>query len=375
MPIWVEWYADLDGFFLGKIWTGGGAEVLADTLKAIVPISELWLQKAEERLDNLTKPRKSLGHLEEMAARVAAIQEADRPSLDKREIFVFVGDHGVVAEGVSAYPQEVTALMVANFLAGGAAVNVLARGVGATVSVIDIGMKEPVPDAYSLVQRNVMRGTENIAQGPAMSRKEVEQAIEVGIEMAESAHARGATLIATGEMGIGNTTPSSALFAALLPAQVREVTDTGTGLDAQGLRNKIRVIEKALQVNHPNQKDPVSTLAAVGGLEIAGICGLCLGGAARRMVVVVDGFISSAGALVAMRLHPGVRDYLFFSHQSHERGHRTFFEQENLRPILDLDLRLGEGTGAALAMHLIHDSVRIYNEMATFEEVGIQPGE
>ena len=343
------------------------------TVKQIQPLSRNWLNKAWERLDNLTKPRGSLGRLEEVAARVVAIQEEERPSVAGKEVFVFVGDHGVVSEGVSAYPQEVTALMVNNFLAGGAAINILARCVGARVSVIDIGMKEDLRDADGLIKRNVKRGTGNIIRGPAMTREEAEMAIDVGIEMADSAYRNGTAMIATGEMGIGNTSPSSALFSVLLTADVKDVTGKGTGLDDKGLRHKVRVIEEALEVNPSVIDDPISSLAAVGGLEIAGICGLCLGSAAHRIIVVVDGFISSAGALVAMRLNPLVKDYLFFSHQSSERGHRTFFEKERLRPILDLDLRLGEGTGATLAMQLIEDSVRIYNEMATFQEVGIEP--
>ncbi len=343
------------------------------TVKQIQPLSRNWLNKAWERLDNLTKPRGSLGRLEEVAARVVAIQEEERPSVAGKEVFVFVGDHGVVSEGVSAYPQEVTALMVNNFLAGGAAINILARCVGARVSVIDIGMKEDLRDADGLVKRNVKRGTGNIIRGPAMTREEAEMAIDVGIEMADSAYRNGTAMIATGEMGIGNTSPSSALFSVLLTADVKDVTGKGTGLDDKGLRHKVKVIEEALEVNPSAIDDPISSLAAVGGLEIAGICGLCLGSAAHRIIVVVDGFISSAGALVAMRLNPLVKDYLFFSHQSSERGHRTFFEKERLRPILDLDLRLGEGTGATLAMQLIEDSVRIYNEMATFQEVGIEP--
>ena len=343
-------------------------------LKQIEPISKEWLDKAWERIDNLTKPRKSLGHLEEMAARVVAIREEKRPSLTGKEVFVFAGDHGVVSDGVSAYPQEVTGLMVNNFLAGGAAINVLARCAGASVSIIDIGMKEDLQDAEGLIKLNVRRGTGNIALGPAMTRQEAEKAIDVGIEMADTAFNNGTVMIASGEMGIGNTTPSSAVFSALLPAEVIDVTGRGTGLDEQGLIHKAEVIEKALKVNRTSLGDPISTLAAVGGLEIAGICGLCLGGAARRMIVVVDGFISGAGALVAMRLNPAVNDYLFFSHQSYEKGHRVFFEKEGLRPILDLDLRLGEGTGAALGMQLIEDSVEIYNEMATFQEVGIEPG-
>ena len=344
------------------------------TLKQIEPLSEVWMEKAKDRLDNLTKPKGSLGELEKIAARAVAIMESERPLVKGKRIFVFVGDHGAVSDGVSAYPQEVTGLMVRNFLGGGAAINVLARRAGASVSVIDIGMKEDLTSAEGLIKKNIKRATNNIAEGPAMTRKEAEEAIDVGIEMAAKASSEETFMLATGEMGIGNTTPASALLAALLPADVLHVTDKGTGLDDQGVKRKAEVIKKALEVNKKSLGDPISALAAVGGFEVAGICGLCLGGAANRMIVVVDGFISSAGALVAMRLNPRVKDYLFFSHQSSEKGHKTFFDMEGIRPILDLGLRLGEGTGAALAMQIIEDSLSIYNEMATFQEMGIEPG-
>jgi nicotinate-nucleotide--dimethylbenzimidazole phosphoribosyltransferase len=347
--------------------------MLNETLDQIKPLSEKWIEKARAHLDNLTKPKGSLGILEDMAARLVAIREGTPSSMNK-EVFVFVGDHDVVLEGVSAYPQEVTGLMVRNFLSGGAAINVLARAAGARVSTIDIGMKDELTNAEGLLQKNIKRAAGNIACGPAMTPGETVAAIEVGIEMAGKAAGRGTVMIGTGEMGIGNTTPSAAVFAALLPADVREVTGKGTGLNPEGVAHKIRVIKKALEVNKPVPDDPLGVLSALGGLEIAGICGLCLGGAAKRMIVVVDGFISSAGALVAMRLDPSVRDYLFFSHRSSEIGHGAFFKKEGLRPILDLDLRLGEGTGAALAMQLIDNAARIYNEMATFEEMGITPG-
>ncbi len=345
-----------------------------EQLAKIEPVSEGWIRKARERLDNLTKPRGSLGLLENLAARYVAIREEERPVRRTKEVFVFVGDHKVVAEGVSAYPQEVTALMVRNFLSGGACINVLARCAAAKVSVIDVGMIEDLPEAPELIRRNVIRGARNIAVGPAMTSDETETAIAVGIEMAERASAAGSSIIATGEMGIGNTTPATALFAHLLPASAEELTGKGSGLDEQGIRHKAQVIQQALAVNRSSLVDPFSALAALGGLEIAAISGLCLGGAANRLAVVVDGFISSAGALVAMRLKPEVRDYLFFSHQSLERGHRVFFQKEQIRPILDLDMRLGEGTGAVIAMQILEDAVRIYSEMATFQEVGIEPG-
>jgi nicotinate-nucleotide--dimethylbenzimidazole phosphoribosyltransferase len=343
-------------------------------INEIKPVSKEWITKAWARLDNLSKPKRSLGYLEEMAARVVAIFEEERPVIGKKAVYVFVGDHGIVEEGVSAYPQEVTALMVKNFLAGGAGINVLSRRAGADVYVVDIGMKEKLEDAHGLIDKNIKRSTENMAKGPAMTIDEAQRAINAGIEIALNAANNGVNMIATGEMGIGNTTPSSALYSLLLPADLSKVTDKGTGLEDEGVRLKIKVIEKALEINRGLLDDPVSTLAAVGGLEIAGICGLCIGAASRRMVVIVDGFISSAGALVAMRICPSVKDYLFFSHKSSEKGHMIFCEKEGIRPILDLDLRLGEGTGAACAMQIIEDAVSIYNEMATFDDVGIEAG-
>ena len=343
-------------------------------LKRIHPISSKWFGIAQERWDSLTKPKRSLGMLEEIAARAVAIREEKLPAILAKEVFVFAGDHGVVSEGISPYPQEVTGLMVRNFLRGGAGINVLARCAGAGVSIVDIGMKDDLSNVDGLIRRNVRRSTRNIAEGPAMTREETETAMNVGVEMAEQSFGRGGFMLATGEMGIGNTTPSSALFSALLPAAVEDVTGRGTGLDDAGLVHKTAVIARAMEVNRPAMRDPLSILSAVGGLEIAGICGLCIGGAARRMMVVVDGFISTAGALVAMRLNPAIKDYLFFSHQSSEKGHRAFFEKENIRPILDLDLRLGEGTGAVLGMQIIENALRLYREMATFEEMGITPG-
>jgi nicotinate-nucleotide--dimethylbenzimidazole phosphoribosyltransferase len=348
--------------------------MLEERSRQIQPVSNEWKKKAKERLDNLTKPRGSLGFLEELAARYAAIRKQVPLDLPKKKIYVFVGDHGVVSEGVSAYPAEVTALMVKNFLIGKAGINVLAKYAGANVSVVDIGMKEDIQETKGLIRKKIKRGTDNIAVGPAMSRREAESAVSVGIEMADRAYFQGTTMIGTGEMGIGNTTPSAALFAALLSVDPLTVTGRGTGLDNDALKKKAHIIGKALEVNKASLIDPIGTLAAVGGLEIAGICGLCLGGAARGLAVVVDGFISTAGALVALRINPMTRDYLFFSHKSFEKGHEIFFKKERIRPILDLDLRLGEGTGGALAMQIIEGSVRLLNDMATFAEMGIEPG-
>jgi nicotinate-nucleotide--dimethylbenzimidazole phosphoribosyltransferase len=340
-------------------------------LDAVRPVDRSLEPEIRAHLDHLTKPPGSLGVLEDVVTRYCLITRTTRPRLPKKRIITFAGDHGVTAEGVSAYPSEVTSQMVRNMLAGGAAVNVLARHVGADVQVIDIGVAVPFEDAPGLVHRKVRAGTANLSRGPAMSEEEAVAAIQVGAEVAHAAAETGITLVGTGEMGIGNTTPSSALLATLIPCPVAEVTGRGTGINDHALQLKIRAIERGLEVNAQRLTNPLRTLAALGGLEIAGICGLVLGAAGCGLPVVVDGFISSAGALVAMRLNENVADYLFFSHCSAEAGHRTFFRRLNIHPMLDLNMRLGEGTGAALAMVLIEASVKIYNEMATFGSAGV----
>ena len=340
----------------------------------IKPVCPELIAKAYERLDNLTKPRRSLGRLEEIAARITAIIGLEKPQVKGKKICVFVGDHGVVREGVSAYPQEVTMLMVKNFMVGKAAVNALARRAGAEVEVIDIGMASDPGEMPVLIRQNVKRGSGNIARGPAMSVDETLLAIAVGISRADIAVDHNVNILATGEMGIGNTTPAAALYAAWLNLPAENLVGPGTGLDARGVRKKIEVVNQALKANKSRCTGALETLAALGGLEIAGICGLCLGAAARSCPVAVDGFISGAGALAAMRICPAVKDYLFFAHVSAEPGHRKFFESEKIRPLIDLDMRLGEGTGAAIAMQIMEDALAIYNEMATFAEAGIAPG-
>lgn len=349
-------------------------EALEAVLQSIRPVPEEHLAMAQERLDQLTKPKRSLGYLEVLAARYAAIQGVVRPKVGGKRVCIFAGDHKVTEEGVSAYPAVVTQLMVKNFIAGGAAINVLARRAGAGVEVIDIGVDGDLGDLPGLLVRKIKRGAENIARGPAMSVEQCRQAIEVGSERARIAAREGVTLLGTGEMGIGNTTPASALFAALLDLPPAEVTGPGTGLEPSAVAAKVAVIERALQVNRELCVCPLSTLAALGGLEIAGLCGLCLGAASARIGVVVDGFIASAAALVALRLVPAVKDYLFFAHMSAEPGHQKFFGREGLRPVVDLGMRLGEGTGAVIAMQIIEDAVVIISEMSTFAEAGITPG-
>ncbi len=344
---------------------------LRNTIDSIKPAAHELEPQIQNHLDDLTKPRGSLGMLEEMAMRYCKIQRTLQPTLGKKIVFTFAGDHGVAAEGVSAFPAEVTPQMVFNMVAGGAAVNVLARHAGAENRVVDIGVNHDFENLPGLLHRKVRPGTDNMAKGPAMTIGEAEEAVLVGVRLAREAKAEGATLLGTGEMGIANTTPSAALFAALLELSAAEVTGRGTGIDDERLQHKTRIIEQALEKNKDRLTDPLNILAAVGGLEIAGICGLCLGAAAEHIPVVVDGFISSAAALVACKLNPAVKDYLFFSHRSAEAGHAVFLEHFQTAPILDLGLRLGEGTGAALAMGIIEAAVKISNEMATFSGAGV----
>ncbi len=344
---------------------------LKERLQKISRLNEKFILRAQEKLNRLTKPLGSLGQLEEIAKRYAAIVENLSPKIGEKIIYTFAGDHGVAAEGVSAYPKEVTPQMVYNFLRQGAGVNVLARHVGARVVVVDIGVDHEFEPAEGLVMRKVGRGTGNIAQGPAMSREQALQAIGVGLEMADRAREQKADLVGTGDMGIGNTTPSSAILSSLTGLPVRQVTHRGTGIDDATLERKVGVIERAIRLNRPDPKDPLGVLAKVGGFEIAGIAGLIIGCAFHRIPVVVDGFISTAGAMIAVALKSEIQEYLFASHQSVEVGHRFMWEHLGQKPILNLALRLGEGTGAALAMFLIEGALKIMNEMATFSEAGV----
>lgn len=346
-------------------------DIVQSTLARITPVNPELLQQAQARLDNKTKPPGSLGRLEEFARRMAAISGTLEPDTAKKVIFTFAGDHGVTEEGVSLFPCEVTTQMVYNFLNGGAGVNVLARHAGAEVRVVDVGVYSDFEDAPGLIRRKVAKGTKNLAKGPAMSRGEMLAALRVGIDLADQCKLEGIALVGTGEMGIGNTTPSSAIIAAISGKTVQDVTHRGTGINDDALLNKIRVIEQALAINQPNPADPLDVLAKVGGLEIAGIAGLVLGCAANSIPVVIDGFISTAGALIASELHPHVRDYIFAAHKSVEIGHSFMLERIGAEPILDLNFRLGEGTGAALAMTLIDAGVKIMKEMATFEQAGV----
>jgi len=345
--------------------------LLHDTLAKIQPIDPALLQQAQHKLDYKTKPLGSLGRLEEFGSRFAAIAGTMEPAMDKKVIFTFAADHGIVAEGVSAYPKEVTPQMVYNFLNGGAGVNVLARHAGVDVRVVDMGVDHDFGPLPGLIDRKIARGTKNFARGAAMTAEQALAALETGITLADGCRDEGIAMAGTGEMGIGNTSSASAIIAVLSGLPVRQVTSRGTGINDDALENKIRVIEQGLQVNKPDPADPLDVLAKVGGLEIAGIAGLIIGCAANRIPVVADGFISTAGALIASEMHHHIRDYLFAAHESVEVGHRFMLDRLGAEPILDLKLRLGEGTGAALAMGLIEAGVKILKEMASFEEAGV----
>jgi nicotinate-nucleotide--dimethylbenzimidazole phosphoribosyltransferase len=337
--------------------------------------------RARAHQAQLTKPPGSLGRLEELAAFYAGAQGSFPVAPPERaRLYVFAADHGVTAEGVSPYPPTVTAAMVANFLAGGAAISVLARASGLELTVVDVGVAHPLPavppappasHAARFVSAPVRAGTANLRHEPAMSRAEAETALDLGARLAAAAVAEGVALLGAGEMGIGNTTAAAAVVAAATGAAPHDVVGRGTGIDDEGLARKAAVVADALARHRPDRGDPVGWLAALGGLEIAAMAGLMLGGAARRIPVVVDGFISGAAALVAVALAPAARDYLCFSHVSAERGQRVVCEALDARPLLDLGMRLGEGTGAALAMELVRHAVRLQDEMTTFTSAGV----
>ncbi|MCD6571553.1 MAG: nicotinate-nucleotide--dimethylbenzimidazole phosphoribosyltransferase [Deltaproteobacteria bacterium] len=343
---------------------------LQKILNSICPVDKDYLKQAKLKLDSLTKPRESLGRLEVIAQRYAAIKEDLNPSIDRKVIFTFAGDHGVVAEGVSAYPKEVTIQMVLNMLFGGAAINVLARHVGAKVVVVDIGVDHDFEPTDGLVINKTGYGTNNLFKGPAMTYDKALQSIKIGITLADEYAGRGVDIIGTGEMGIGNTTPASAILCVFTGLPAREATGRGTGINDRTFQKKIDVIERAIELNQPDPEDPVDVLAKVGGFEIGGIAGLIIGSAFHR-IPVVDGFISTSGALIAARMNPAINEYLFFSHLSSEAGHKKMLENLGQKPILDLDMRLGEGTGAAIAMSIIEAAIKIMREMASFESAGV----
>lgn len=345
-------------------------ERLNSTISKIRPLDEEAMKQARERQDQLTKPQGSLGILEELSVQLAGIQGKVQPQITKKVVIVMAGDHGVAAEGVSAFPQEVTPQMVANFVAGGAGINVLARHTGAEVRVVDVGVATPL-DIEGVIQKNVRPGTDNMAAGSAMSREDATASIEAGIEVAEAEIAAGADLLGTGDMGIANTTPSSAILTVFSGAGLEQTVGRGTGIGSEALAHKRDVIQKAIEVNRPDRNDGLDVLAKVGGLEIGGLAGVILGAAANRVPVIIDGFISSAAALIAASLAPESKSYMIASHVSVEPGHKLMLEELALKPMLFMNMRLGEGTGAALAASLVEASAKVLSEMATFGEAGV----
>ena len=344
---------------------------LQRVLKEIKPLDKAAMQAARARQDELTKPKGSLGLLEELSIKIAGIKGEAIPSLEHKAIVTMAADHGVVAEGVTLYPQEVTRQMVFNFLAGGAAINILARHVGARVIVVDMGVAGGFEPHPTLISKTIDFGTQNMAQGPAMTRTQALDAIEAGNAVIEAEVARGLDIVGTGDMGIGNTTASSAIYAAIIRKPVSEVTGQGTGIDDRQLAHKVKVIERALSVNQPDPDDALDVLSKVGGFEIGGLVGVILAAAAHRIPVVIDGFISGAAALIATGLSPLIKDYLIAAHISAEAGHQVLLSYLGLTPLLDLKMRLGEGTGAALGISLAEAAVRVLKGMATFNEAGV----
>lgn len=361
---------------------GRAIESASDAIASIGPLDAAAMAAAATHLDRLTKPPRSLGRLEELLIAVAGITGRADASFDRRWIVVAAGDHGVALEGVSAYPPAVTAQMVANFVAGGGAINVLAAAVGASLAIVDIGVATPIPTDNAdsrmavrggrLVRARIAAGTASMTLGPAMDRSDALRAVGVGLQVVADLRADGGLdVLGLGEMGIGNTTAASAIVAALTGEPAGRVTGSGTGIDDARRVHKVAVIERALQVNRPDPGDPLGVLAAVGGFEIAALVGLMLGAAAARIPVVLDGFITGAAALVAASLQPALAPRLIASHRSPEPGHAVVLERLGLRPYLDLEMRLGEGTGAALLIGLLVSAGRIRDEMATFASAAV----
>ena len=338
---------------------------------SITDLDEDCIGQIQKRLDSLTKPQGSLGQLESLAKQLGGIQRTSNPKILKKAILLMAGDHGVTAEGVSAFPQEVTPQMVYNIINGGAAINVLARHANAEVFCTDVGVAFPLEVAGDVIQKRVANGTQNMTKGPAMTRQQALQALLVGAEVAEEKIRAGYNLLATGDLGIGNTTPSSAIVALLTNSAVESVVGRGTGIDDAGLIKKCQAIEKAIALNKPDPQDALDVLTKVGGLEIAAIAGSILQAAASRVPIVIDGFISTAGALLAAKLAPKSTAFMIPSHGSVEIGHRKALAELGLDPVLNLNMRLGEGTGAALTFHLVEAALHILEEMATFADAGV----
>ncbi|MBI4202287.1 MAG: nicotinate-nucleotide--dimethylbenzimidazole phosphoribosyltransferase [Chloroflexi bacterium] len=344
---------------------------LSAIIAAIGPLDRAAMARARTRQRQLTKPPGSLGRLEALSVQLAGIYGTERPQTGDKRVTVAAGDHGVVAQGVTAYPQTVTAQMVLNFLQGGAAVSVMARHVGVGLSIVDVGVATPLSSHPGLRVVAVGRSTGDITVGPAMTRAQAQRCLEEGAALALEVAQEGTGLVGTGDMGIGNTTPSSAIAACMTGAPPERTTGRGTGRTPEELGHKIAVVRRALEVNRPDPADALDVLAKVGGFEIGLLAGVILGTASARRAVVLDGFIAGAAALIACGLCPQARGYLIASHRSVERGHRVILRRLGLRPVLDLGLRLGEGTGAVLAMGVIEAAAACLSEMATFAEAGV----
>ena len=347
---------------------------IEDVVKEIVEPDSDSISKAQVRLDSLTKPQGSLGRLEELAKQISGITGSLNPDMSKKLIIIMAADHGVVDEGVSAYPKEVTPQMVYNFVNGGAGINVLSNHVGADVVIVDAGVAADLTvlsSNPSFINKKIAFGTENMAKGPAMSVEQARQALEIGIDVARQMIEKGYGIIGTGDMGIGNTTASGAIASCMCGVDAEVVTGYGTGIDQEGFTRKVDVIRRVIEVNRPERRDGFDVLAKIGGFEIGGIAGVILGCAARRVPVVIDGFISGAGALIAESIVPKCRDYMIASHCSVEKGHKIMLEKLGMKPLFNFDMRLGEGTGAALGISIAQASMKILNEMATFGEAGV----
>ena len=349
--------------------------MLQEIITKIQNLDETAMTAAQARQNELTKPAGSLGRLEELSIQIAGVTGEAIPAIKDKVIITMAGDHGVVAEGVSAFPQEVTPQMVLNFLYEGAAINVLSKHVGARITVVDMGVAADMEPHPLLVSKKIAKGTANMTQGPAMSHEDAEKAIRAGVEVVEAEIAKGLDIVGTGDMGIGNTTPSAAIAAVLTGIEPAKLAGRGTGEDDEGLKRKIDAIERAIEVNQPDAKDGLDVLAKVGGFEIAGLVGVILGAAAHRKPVMVDGFISTAAAMIAVALAPKARSYLISAHRSQEYGHIQMIEWLGLKPLVDLDFRLGEGTGAALGISLAEAACKILADMATFAEAGVSDKE
>jgi len=350
-------------------------DLLTHTIKLIKPLDTEAMAAARARQDTLTKPAGSLGRLEELSIQLAGIQGRARPRIEKKAVITMAGDHGVVDEKVGNWPREVTAQMVENFLRGGAGINVLARQVGARIIFVDMGVASDLKPDPKLIVRKIDYGTKNMCRGPAMTAAQAVKAVETGIEIVGAEAEKGLDIVGTGDMGIGNTTASSAIFGAISGKKAEEVTGRGTGLSDEQLAHKMEVVKHALAVNRPDPSNPLDILAKVGGFEIGGLAGVMLGAAARRIPVVIDGFISGAAALIATALSPKLKDYIIAAHCSAEAGHAAMLKYLGLKPLMNLDMRLGEGTGAALGIFIAEAAARTLNEMATFAEAGVSEGD